>query len=107
MPDKGIQLHRTRKCDFDQHGIISSDTAAFQYVGAFFYVGIKFLFLAGLHLQIDKGGNMVTKLQAVDTGMVSGNDPFPLQTFYTRAETAGEDRNTFSARAFSGIRAFS
>lgn len=59
--DKMIQLHGGLIGDFDEHGIISGHTVAFNYIGDRLDKWIKFLFLIGFHTQINKCLNSISK----------------------------------------------
>ena len=65
-------------CRWEDHlhdfGVVTGDTVTLDDVGNALDVGVEFLLLAGLQLNLDEGLNMETNLLHVDAGVVTGDD---------------------------------
>lgn len=93
LADKGVQLHRAAEGHLDQHGILPGDAVALQHVGAGLDKGVKAGLLGGVHLQIDKGGDMVPQLQRIHHRRVPLNDPLLFQPVDPGAHRRGRKKN--------------
>ena len=79
LSDESIQFLCRRECDLNQHGIHACDAVALQYVGTAADKRIELRFLVSGKLQVDKSGDVISQLLAVDYRIVSQNDSLLFQ----------------------------
>lgn len=105
LADKVVEFGRSTEKNLYQHRVIPCHAVTFHYVGTGTDIRIKFFFLYGLHLQIDKRFDVEPKRLRIDMRVIPCDISVPFQSFLMRAEIAVGERKVFSAMCLIDIRA--
>ena len=77
-----VELFCITENDFDEHGIVASDAAAFDNVRNLLYKRIEVLFVCRRYFEIDKSFDIVAKFAVVYNGLIPLDYSFFFELLY-------------------------